>query len=69
MTENNEASESQKEALPPTYCYSYEVTMVVQIFAQNEDQARTSLDTNGGYVSKREVVLKDTVSIYNGANE
>jgi hypothetical protein len=69
MTENNKASESEKEALPPTYCYSYEVTMVVQIFAQNEDQARTTLDASGGYVSKRDVVLKDTVSVYTGNNE
>jgi len=67
MTENNAAFE--KEALPVTYCYSYEVTMVVQIFGQNEDQARTTLDTNGGYVSKRDVVLKDTVSLYTGNNE
>ena len=67
MTEKNNASE--KEALPPTYCYSYEVTMVVQIMAQNEDQARSTLDTSGGYVSRRDVVLKDTVSVYTGANE
>jgi hypothetical protein len=68
MTENTKDT-TEVEATPSTYCYSYEVTMVVQIFAQNEDQARATLDSSGGYVSKRDVVLKDTVSVYTGSNE
>jgi hypothetical protein len=47
-----------------TLCYSYEVTMVVQVLAESREQSMLKLDKEGGYVSKRNVVLKDVVSIY-----
>lgn len=64
---NNTKSTSEEDALPSTYCYSYEVNMVIQIFAQNEDQARVTLDQSGGYISKRDVTLRDTVAVYTGS--
>lgn len=50
----------------PTSCYSYEVTMVVQIMAENEEAAKEKLDKEGGFVSSRNVELKDAVTLYNG---
>lgn len=50
----------------PTNCYSYEVTMVVQIFAENEESAREKLDKDGGFVSSRIVELRDSVPLYSG---
>lgn len=49
-----------------TSCFTYEVSMTVQIFAENEDQAREKVDMEGGHVSRRSVKLVDSVSIYVG---
>jgi hypothetical protein len=50
--------------LSETYCYTYEVTMVVQIIAPNKEIADARLDKDGGYVSKREVKFVDSVFLY-----
>jgi len=50
-----------------TSCYSYEVLMVVQILAENRESAEEKLDKEGGYVSKRQVLLKDVSPLYNGS--
>jgi len=44
--------------------FTYAVSMIVSVFAENEEKARQSLDENGGFVSHREVDLKDSVAIY-----
>jgi len=61
MTENQ-----KKDILDvsETYCYTYEVTMVVQIIAPNKEIADLKLDKDGGYVSKREVQFVDSVFLY-----
>ena len=56
---------AEKEDKVTTYSYSYSVDMVVVVLANNEEQARTLLETQGGYVAKREVTLLDTKSVYN----
>ena len=58
MTEN---LEDQKES---TSCFTYEVTMLVQVLAKSKEEADLRLDKEGGYVSKREVSFKDMVSLY-----
>ena len=50
-----------------TFCYSYEVLMVVQVLAENKESAEEKLDKEGGYVSKRQVLLKDVSPLYNGS--
>lgn len=50
----------------PTVCYSYEITMVVQVFAEDEEAAKDKLDKEGGFVSSRLVELKDAVALYSG---
>jgi hypothetical protein len=47
-----------------TQCFSYEVTMLVHIIADNETSAKTELDEKGGIVTKRDVKLLNTVTLY-----
>jgi hypothetical protein len=49
-----------------TKCFSYEVTMVIQVLAENEQAAKEKLDKEGGYVTKRTTVLVDAVSLFSG---
>lgn len=49
-----------------THCYTYEVTMVIQVLAENEKTASEQLDSQGGYVTKRNVILKDSIPLYSG---
>jgi hypothetical protein len=53
--------------LKETSCYSYEVLMVVQVLAENKESADEKLDKDGGYVTKRQVLLKDVSPLYNGS--
>jgi hypothetical protein len=47
-----------------TQCFSYEVIMMVHIIADNETDAKTQLDEKGGIVTKREVKLLNTATLY-----
>jgi hypothetical protein len=47
-----------------TQCFSYEVTMLVHIIADNEKDAKIQLDEKGGIVTKREVKLLNTTTLY-----
>ena len=48
----------------PTQCFSYEVIMLIHIIADSEDVAKSQLDEKGGIVTKREVKLLNTVTLY-----
>lgn len=48
----------------PTQCFSYEVVMMVHIIADNEEAAKAQLDEKGGIVTKREVKLLNTATLY-----
>ena len=52
-----------------THAYTYEVMMVVQILAEDEKEARNRLDNQGGYVTSRKVVLKDSIPLFNGKDK
>jgi hypothetical protein len=52
-----------------TSCYSFEVLMVVQVIAEDKESADEKLDKEGGYVTKREVSLKDVVPLYSGSEK
>jgi hypothetical protein len=47
-----------------TQCFSYEVTMIVHIIAADEASAKAQLDDKGGIVTKRDVKLVNTVTLY-----
>jgi hypothetical protein len=49
-----------------TKCFSYEVTMIIQVIAESEQSAKEKLDKEGGYVTKRTTVLVDAVSLFSG---
>ena len=50
-----------------TKCYTYEVTMIIQVICDDDEKAaQVKLDKEGGYVTKREVTLMDAVSLYSG---
>ena len=48
----------------PTQCFSYEVNMLVHIIADDEVTAKAQLDEKGGIVTKRDVKLVNTVTLY-----
>jgi hypothetical protein len=48
----------------PTQCFSYEVTMLVHIIAEDETSAKNQLDEKGGIVTKREVKLLNSAVLY-----
>lgn len=48
----------------PTQCFSYEVTMLVHIIADDETTAKTQLDDKGGIVTKREVKLLNASTLF-----
>ena len=52
-------SKEQKE----TKVFTYEVKMIVSIFDTDEKSAQDKLDRDGGYVSKRDVILLDVQPI------
>jgi hypothetical protein len=53
----------------PTQCFSYEVVMLVHIIADDETTAKTQLDDKGGIVTKRDVKLVNTTTLYGEEKE
>ena len=62
MTEKK--ANSMANIFKDTSCYTYEVTMVVQVLAPTKELADAKLEQEGGYVSKRSVVFKDSTLLY-----
>ena len=52
-----------------TQCFSYEVTMLVHIIADDEATAKTQLDDKGGIVTKRDVKLLNAATLYGEEKE
>lgn len=48
----------------PTQCFSYEVTMLVHIIADDEATAKSQLDEKGGIMTKRDVKLLNAITLY-----
>lgn len=55
---------STKEKDKKTQMFSYEVIMLVHIVADNETDATTQLNEKGGIVTKRDVKLLNTATLY-----
>ena len=66
MTKNNVTPIKESE---PTQIFSYEVTMLVHIIADNEEAARAQLDEKGGIVTKRDVELLNAIALYGQKEE
>ena len=52
-----------------TQCFSYEVIMLVHVIADDEATAKTQLDDKGGIVTKRDVKLLNTATLYGEEKE
>ena len=52
-----------------TQCFSFEVVMLVHVIADNEASAKTQLDDKGGIVTKRDVKLVNTSTLYGEEKE
>jgi hypothetical protein len=52
-----------------TQLFSYEVIMMVHIIADDEASAKSQLDEKGGIVTKREVKLLNTATLYGEEKE
>jgi hypothetical protein len=63
MTENTESTDF-KNMYKDTSCYTYEVTMLVQVIAPSKEIADAKLDQDGGYISKRNVDFKFSTLLY-----
>lgn len=61
MTKNNVTPIKETK---PTQCFSYEVTMIVHIIADDEATAKSQLDEKGGIMTKRDVKLLNTITLY-----
>jgi len=61
MTKNNVTNIKETK---PTQCFSYQVNMLIHIIADDEATAKIQLDEKGGIVTKREVELVNTVTLY-----
>jgi hypothetical protein len=55
---------SKIKEIKPTQCFSYEVNMLVHIIADDEVTAKAQLDEKGGIVTKRDVKLVNTATLY-----
>jgi hypothetical protein len=55
MTEKNEKQ---------TTIYSYQVNMLVHVVADTPDEARKKLDDQGGIMTKRDVELVNSATLY-----
>ena len=60
---------SKIKEVKATQCFSFEVTMLVHIIADNEATAKTQLDDKGGIVTKRDVKLVNTSTLYGEEKE
>ena len=60
------SKDNVKEIKPTkkTQCFSYEVNMLVHVIADDEATAKAQLDDKGGIVTKREVKLLNTATLY-----
>ena len=69
MTKNKESIDI-KDMYKDTSCYTYEVTMLIQILAPSKEIADAKLEQDGGYISKRDVRFDHSTLLYkDGINE
>jgi hypothetical protein len=66
MTKDNVTPIKETKA---TQCFSFEVTMLVHIIADDAKAAKDQLDEKGGIVTKRDVKLVNTVTLYGEEKE
>jgi hypothetical protein len=66
LMKNNVSKIKEKKK---SQCFSYEVVMLVHIIADDEVTAKNQLDDKGGIVTKRDVKLVNTQTLYGEEKE
>jgi hypothetical protein len=54
---------------PISKVFTYQVNMIIQIFAEDEDMAKAKLDKEGGYITKRDLELLNVAVLHNKTKE
>ena len=54
-----------KKTEETTKCFSFKVTMIIQVLADNDDEAKARLDKDGGVVTRREILCLDSIKLHN----
>jgi len=66
MTKNNV---TPIKDTPVSKVFTYQVNMIVQILAEDENIAKAKLEREGGYITTREVELLNTAILHNEPKE
>jgi hypothetical protein len=59
----------EKKEEKETICFTYEVKMVIQVFAEDLEKASEKLEKEGGYVSSRKVSLLNKNTVFSVSEE
>jgi len=59
----------EKKEEKETICFTYEVKMVIQVFAEDIKKANEKLDKEGGYISSRKVSLLNKNTVFNASED
>ena len=59
----------EKKEEKETICFTYEVKMVIQVFAEDLKKANEKLDKEGGYISSRGVSLLNKNTVFNASED
>ena len=54
---------------PISKIFTYQVNMIIQILAEDEDMAKGKLDKEGGYITKRDLELLNVAVLHNERKE
>jgi len=54
---------------PISKVFTYQVNMIIQILAEDEDMAKGKLDRDGGYITKRDLELLNVAVLHNEPKE
>ena len=54
---------------PISKVFTYQVNMIIQILAEDEDMAKSKLDRDGGYITKRDLELLNVAVLHNETKE
>jgi hypothetical protein len=59
----------EKKEEKETICFTYEVKMIIQVFAEDLKKANEKLDKEGGYISSRKVSLLNKNTVFNASED
>jgi hypothetical protein len=55
--------------IPVSKVFTYQVNMIIQVLAEDEDMAKAKIDRDGGYITKRDLELLNVAVLHNEPKE